>query len=148
MRTVRGRLTRAAAGVALVWTVVLVSNTATAFTVLTPRPASPRGGSPAVSSSTELQLKRPAILSKLKRPSRVVRSSEEDDQEHETVGSRRKRARKRIADLARRIILSPIQTASSIAPMPKAIAAVLKDATLNAVDLAVEEGASGMFLFI
>lgn len=53
---------------------------------------------------------------------------------------RRQRIRERVSDLARRIVLAPIHAASSITPMPQAVASVLKDATLNAVDMAVEEG--------
>ena len=44
--------------------------------------------------------------------------------------------RKRVGSLARNIVVRPISTAYS---MPKAVAEVLKDATINAVDLAVEE---------
>ena len=50
--------------------------------------------------------------------------------------SRRQRIRKRVTDLARRMVIRPI---SNAAPLPQAIASVLKDATLNAVDMAVEE---------
>ena len=42
--------------------------------------------------------------------------------------------------MAQKIVMKPLQTATTIAPMPQAIAEVLKDATLNAVDLAVDEG--------
>ena len=62
------------------------------------------------------------------------------EDESSAASSRRRRMRKRVADLARMIVLAPIKTASSISPMPQAVASVLKDATLNAVDLAVEEG--------
>jgi len=55
--------------------------------------------------------------------------------------NRRRRARRRIQELAKMIVLKPIRTATTIAPMPQAIAEVLKDATLNAVDMAVDEGA-------
>jgi hypothetical protein len=56
------------------------------------------------------------------------------------------RVRNRVTDLARKMVQVPIHVASSITPMPQAVAAVLKDATLNAVDLAVEEGMkSAMF---
>jgi hypothetical protein len=50
------------------------------------------------------------------------------------------RVRSRVKDLARKMVSVPIHVASTITPMPHAVAAVLKDATLNAVDLAVEEG--------
>jgi hypothetical protein len=50
------------------------------------------------------------------------------------------RIRERVKDLARKMVAVPINVASSITPMPQAVASVLKDATLNAVDLAVEEG--------
>ena len=81
-------------------------------------------------------------------PGNVRNSSSEDDNEDETASNLRSRARKRISKLARQIVLKPLQTATSIAPMPKAIAAVLKDATLNAVDLAVDEGSSFVLLLI
>jgi hypothetical protein len=74
--------------------------------------------------------------------------SEGDQSDNETpvdeaVGSqqlRMSRVRSRVKDLARRMVSVPIHVASTITPMPQAVAAVLKDATLNAVDLAVEEG--------
>lgn len=76
-----------------------------------------------------------------------MRSSEDDDEE-ETMNNRTRRARKRIRELAKGIVLSPIRTASTIAPMPQAVASVLKDATLNALDLAVDEGAfSALFAY-
>ena len=64
-----------------------------------------------------------------------------DDEETPTNSQRRlARVRNRVKDLARKMVQVPIHVASSITPMPQAVAAVLKDATLNAVDLAVEEG--------
>ena len=57
------------------------------------------------------------------------------------VVTRQARIRQRVGELAKRIVLAPIRTASNISPMPKAVAAVLKDATLNTLDLAVDEGA-------
>jgi hypothetical protein len=50
------------------------------------------------------------------------------------------RVRSRVKDLARKMVQVPIHVASTITPMPQAIAAVLKDTTFNAVDMAVEEG--------
>ena len=64
-----------------------------------------------------------------------------DDDETPTNSQRRlARVRSRVTDLARKMVQVPIHVASSITPMPQAVAAVLKDATLNAADLAVEEG--------
>jgi hypothetical protein len=64
-----------------------------------------------------------------------------DDDETPTNSQRRlSRVRNRVKELARKMVQVPIHVASSITPMPQAVAAVLKDATLNAVDLAVEEG--------
>ena len=57
-----------------------------------------------------------------------------EDEEDEM--SRRARIRRRVTELARNIIIKPISYA---APMPQAIASVLKDATLGALDMAVEE---------
>lgn len=58
--------------------------------------------------------------------------------------SRQARMRQRVSELARRIVIAPIRrtTAFSISsrPMPQAVAAVLKDATLKTLDLAVDEG--------
>lgn len=70
-----------------------------------------------------------------------------DDDESPTNSQRRlSRVRNRVKELARKMVQVPIHVASSITPMPQAVAAVLKDATLNAVDLAVEEGMySGSF---
>jgi hypothetical protein len=70
-------------------------------------------------------------------------ADELDDDETETpTNSQRRlaRVRNRVKDLARKMVQVPIHVASSITPMPQAVAAVLKDATFNAVDLAVEEG--------
>jgi hypothetical protein len=50
------------------------------------------------------------------------------------------RIRDRVKYLARKMVTVPINVASSISPMPQAVASVLKDATLGAVDMAVEEG--------
>jgi len=50
--------------------------------------------------------------------------------------SRQQRIRKRVAEMARKVVFNPLANA---APMPKAVAAVLKDATMKAVDMAVEE---------
>ena len=64
-----------------------------------------------------------------------------DDDETPTNSQRGlSRVRNRVKELARKMVQVPIHVASSITPMPQAVAAVLKDATLNAVDLAVEEG--------
>jgi hypothetical protein len=52
------------------------------------------------------------------------------------------RIRDRVKDLARKMVTVPINVASSITPMPQAVASVLKDATFGAVDMAVEEGKS------
>lgn len=66
--------------------------------------------------------------------------AEDAESASDAASKRTRRIRERVADLARRIVLVPIKTASSITPMPQAVASVLKDATLNAVDMAVEEG--------
>ena len=50
--------------------------------------------------------------------------------------SRRQNIRKRVASLARTMVIKPLSYA---APMPQAIGAVLKDATLGAIDMAVDE---------
>lgn len=50
--------------------------------------------------------------------------------------NRRRRIQQRVASLARNLVIKPISYAT---PMPQAIASVLKDATLSAVDMAVEE---------
>jgi hypothetical protein len=71
----------------------------------------------------------------------------DDPNEGSSSHNRRQRIRKRVSELARRIVQAPINAASSITPMPQAVASVLKDATLNAVDLAVEEG-KGIMLAI
>jgi len=74
-------------------------------------------------------------------------SGDEDDKERkkkETSPSnppnddnnRRRRLRKRVREIAKNIVVKPISYA---APMPQAVASVLKDATLRAVDMAVEE---------
>jgi hypothetical protein len=63
-------------------------------------------------------------------------ADELDDDETETPTN----SQRRVKDLARKMVQVPIHVASSITPMPQAVAAVLKDATFNAVDLAVEEG--------
>ena len=54
--------------------------------------------------------------------------------------SRRIKIQKRVANLARNLVIKPITYA---APMPQAIASVLKEATLGAVDMAVEEVLKG-----
>lgn len=48
----------------------------------------------------------------------------------------RRKIRNRVTNLAQKLVVKPLSYA---APMPQAVAAVLKDATLKAVDLAVEE---------
>ena len=59
------------------------------------------------------------------------------------------RIRDRVKHLARKMVTVPINVATSITPMPQAVASVLKDATLGAVDLAVEEGeSSGAILLL
>ena len=84
--------------------------------------------------------------------SRKAKSESEDEYDHDldetpTNSQRRlSRVRNRVKDLARKMVQVPIHVASSITPMPQAVAAVLKDATLNAVDLAVEEGMYSGFL--
>jgi hypothetical protein len=50
--------------------------------------------------------------------------------------NRRRRMRKRVRELARNVVAKPLSYA---APMPQAVAAVLRDATMKAVDMAVEE---------
>ena len=73
-------------------------------------------------------------------------SNEEDPHDNNnnnsssSSSSRQRRMRQRIRELAKNVVWKPIQTATTIAPMPQAIATVLKDATLNAVDMAVDEG--------
>ena len=64
--------------------------------------------------------------------------SSEDEPGHEGISetSRKQRIRDRVSRLAKSIVLRPISTA---APMPRAILEVLKDATLGAVELAVDE---------
>ena len=57
----------------------------------------------------------------------------EESQEEET---RRKKIRKKVRELANTFVVRPIV---STAPLPRAIAMVLKDATLSAVDMALEE---------
>lgn len=86
-------------------------------------------------------------LTSLKRRAKIQPDDEDDDQEDSETstnsGRRLSRVRNRVKDLARRMVQVPIHVASSISPMPQAIAEVLKDATLNAVDLAVDEGMYG-----
>lgn len=50
--------------------------------------------------------------------------------------NRRRRMRKRVRELARNVVAKPLSYAT---PMPQAVAAVLRDATMKAVDMAVEE---------
>ena len=50
--------------------------------------------------------------------------------------SRQRKIRKKVRDLAHTFVVRPIV---STAPLPRAIASVLKDATLSAVDMAVDE---------
>ena len=57
----------------------------------------------------------------------------DDPYEEET---RRKKIRKKVKELANTFVVRPIV---STVPLPKAIASVLKDATIGAVDMAVEE---------
>jgi hypothetical protein len=45
---------------------------------------------------------------------------------------------KMVSHLARKMVMQPIRTAANVTPMPQAVASVLKDATLNALDMAVE----------
>jgi hypothetical protein len=64
-------------------------------------------------------------------------SDEKDDESSFSSDSnRRKNIRNRVASLARNMVLKPISYA---APMPQAIGAVLKDATMGAIDMAVDE---------
>ncbi|CAB9499981.1 Polyketide cyclase / dehydrase and lipid transport [Seminavis robusta] len=58
-----------------------------------------------------------------------IEASGEEDEEEEAIGNRRQLLRRRVKSLAKQMI----------SPMPKAIAHVLRDATMDAVDLAVEE---------
>lgn len=138
------------------------SSSSSAFTLPPPYPSTPQ--TTTTTTSTQLDLKRPSLLgcwssriarrrgggaSQQQQPSssdnsRIVavapRTTSSKEDEDEVSNSRRRRARQRIRELARKIVLKPIQTATTIAPMPQAIAEVLKDATLNAVDMAVDDG--------
>jgi hypothetical protein len=71
------------------------------------------------------------------------RDSDRDDERssnNNNNSSRQGSMRQRIRELAVSMVRKPIQTATTLAPMPQAIATVLKDATMNAVDMAVDEG--------
>ena len=63
-------------------------------------------------------------------------SSPEENNVNGDESPRTARMRQKMASLARNIVVRPI---ASAAPVPGAIAAILKDATLGAVDMAVEE---------
>jgi hypothetical protein len=78
----------------------------------------------------------------LRKAKNLSNDDDEHDEDDTPTNSQRRlaRVRNRVSDLARKMVQVPIHVASSITPMPQAVAAVLKDATLNAVDLAVEEG--------
>jgi hypothetical protein len=67
---------------------------------------------------------------------------DDDSSQPPSEERRRKRIRTRIAELARNVMIKPL---ASAAPMPAAIAALLKDATINAVDMAVDEVTSRRF---
>lgn len=89
--------------------------------------------------------KRLASLSQ-RHPAAPVLSSSDDEDGNPSrggndVGSdRRKRMRDRVKEIARNVVAKPIAYA---APMPQAVAAVLKDATMKAVDMAVDEVMNG-----
>lgn len=66
----------------------------------------------------------------------------DDDEEETETNSRRNRIRKRISEWAQTIALKNTRKRASNAAMlamPQAVAAVIKDATLNAVEIAMEE---------
>jgi hypothetical protein len=60
-------------------------------------------------------------------------TTNDDPYEEET---RRKKIRKKMKDLANKFVVRPV---ASTVPMPRAIASVLKDASMSAVDMALEE---------
>ena len=62
--------------------------------------------------------------------------NDDDDEEEEEDLSRRTKLRRRVTQLARNMVVRPLSTAYN---MPHTIAEVLRDATVNAVDLAVDE---------
>ena len=97
----------------------------------------------------------PLVVAKTKNGNRATgvaapRSSEEDQHNDSdnnsssssssSSSSRQRRMRQRIQEVAKNVVWKPILTATTIAPMPQAIATVLKEATLGAVDMAVDEG--------
>ena len=123
-----------------------------------------------ITTTTQLNLKRPKLLGGWKFSSRFHRdgpsqsasnravvvgaprnsgaATEQEDTDDQlgsnnnnnNNSSRQGTMRQRIRELAVSMVRKPIQTATTMAPMPQAIATVLKDATMNAVDMAVDEG--------
>jgi hypothetical protein len=84
---------------------------------------------------------RPAsVIMTAKRKSHSLHNSFENeyDNDEEPAGesTRSLKIRERVASLARNMVIKPLSYA---APMPQAIGAVLKDATLGAIDMAVDE---------
>jgi hypothetical protein len=59
-----------------------------------------------------------------------------NDIEHESVERQQRNIRNKVKQLANNLVVRPIV---STAPLPRAIASVLRDATVGAVDMAVEE---------
>lgn len=89
------------------------------------------------SSSLYRPSARTQIIWAMKRPKIRWLSSSNSDTDEEENGNinRRQRIRQRVSGLVKNIVIKPI----SAVPLPTAVATILKDATLDAVDLAVEE---------